>query len=123
MKIKKDDLHIVCETTDDTWHIVEPLKDRADSAKVEGVLSACEFMRHKGTVTGELAADQKKYGLDKPQAEVTVADKQNTWTLLIGKAFEAIDEKSATGQDLYVKVKGSETIYCVDADILKDITQ
>ena len=121
MEIKKDGLHIVCEKTDDTWHIVEPLKDRADLAKVEGVLSACEFMRHKGTVTGELADDQKKYGLDKPQAEVTVADKKDTWTLLIGKAFESIDEKSASGRDIYVKIKGSDTVYRVDADILKDI--
>lgn len=122
MEIKKGDLHIVCEKTDDTWHIVEPFKDRADSAKVEGVLSACEFMRYKGTVPGKIAAaDQKKYGLDKPQAEVTVADKKDTWTLLIGKAFESIDEKSSSGQDLYVQVKGSDTVYCVDADILKDI--
>jgi len=122
MEFTKGDVHIACEKTDDTWYIVEPLKDRADQAKVEGVLSACEFMRYKGPVRPKDGPpDPAKYGLDKPQAEVTVADKENTYTLLIGKAFEEIGKESSGGKDLYVKLKDDDTIYCVSDDILKDI--
>ncbi|NQT20043.1 MAG: DUF4340 domain-containing protein, partial [Planctomycetes bacterium] len=122
MEITVGDRRIVCEKTDDTWHVVEPLKDRADSARIEGVISACEFMRYKGKVEKDRAADnQAAYGLDNPRAEVTVADKDHTWTLLIGKAFEAIDDKSSSGEDVYVKIKDAESIYRVEAEILQDI--
>jgi|GEM_PF-5096883 len=123
MEFTKGDLHIACEKVDDTWRIVEPLADHADQAKVEGVLSACEFMRHKGSVKPKNGpVDPAKYGLDEPQAQVTVADKKNTWTLLIGKAVEEIGKQSPGGKNLYVKLKGQDTIYCVGDDILKDIT-
>jgi len=122
MKLTKGDFELVCEKTDDTWRIVEPLADRADAAKVEGVLSACEFMRYKGPIRPKNGPpDPTKYGLDKPQAEITVADAKHTWTLLIGKAYDEIGEDSPGGKALYVKLKGDDTIYCVGDDILKDI--
>jgi len=126
LEIKKGDLHIACEKKDDTWMLTEPLKDRADRTKVEAVLSACEFMRFKGVVKPRNGTvDLAEYGLDKPQAEVTVADRKGSHTLLIGKAFTGIDSSgtAAFGKDLYVKLKDEPTIYCVSDDILDDIDQ
>ena len=123
MELTRGTLHVVCEKKDDTWFLTTPMKDRADKDKVESVLSACEFLRHKGTVSiAGGKADPAKYGLDKPQSEVTFTDPAGSKTLIIGGAFEAVDEMASSGsKNLYVQVKGSDTIYCVGDDILKDV--
>ena len=127
LEIKKGDIHIACEKKDDIWRLTAPLADRADKAKVEAVLSACEFMQFKGTVkTGEGGINLADYGLDKPQAEVTAAGRKGKpQTLLIGKAVKGIDSSgtSTSDNDLYVKFRDDATVYRVGADILDDIDQ
>jgi len=123
MELKKGDVHVVAEKKNDTWYLTTPLNDRADKDKVEGVLSACEFLRYKGIVKPESGTvDLAKYGLDKPQAEVLVADAKGSHTLLVGGSFEGIDKSSASGSKvLYVQVKGKPEVYAVGDDIVKDI--
>ena len=123
MDLKKGDLHVVAEKKNDTWYLTTPLNDRADKDKVEGVLSACEFLRYKGIVKPESGkVDLAKYGLDKPQAELAVADPKGSHTLLIGGSYEGIDKSGTSASKvLYVQVKGSPEVYAVPDDIIKDI--
>jgi len=122
MELKKGDLHVAAEKKNDTWYLTTPLNDRADKDKVEGVLSACEFLRHKGIVKPESGTvDLAKYGLDKPQAEILVADSSGSHTLLVGGSFDGIDKTSSSAKVLYVQVKGKPEVYAVADDIIKDI--
>ena len=124
LEVTKGDFHVVFEKKNDTWHITQPLADRADTTKVENILSAIEFLQHRGIVdTKGQAVDPANYGLDKPQAQIAFVGERAADTLLIGKTYEGLGKDSASGKSLYVQPQGDKTIYCVSDDILKDIDQ
>ena len=56
---------------DDEWKVVEPSRGPAKELKVSGVLLALKALRWKEIVS-EKGEDAARYGLDKPELEVTL---------------------------------------------------
>lgn len=74
---------------EDRWKLVSPVEADADSAKVERLIDELVITRASGFVE-EAAEDYAKYGLDKPEVEVTLsgAKEEAETTLLIGEITE-----------------------------------
>jgi hypothetical protein len=98
---------------DDDWRVLEPTKGPVKEFKVTGLLLALRALRWKEVVSAD-GADAGRFGLDKPEMEVTVlkADGGELAGLVVGRA----DDKVA-----YVRSKSSPSIYAVDAKSLEDI--
>jgi hypothetical protein len=98
---------------DDDWRVLEPTKGPVKEFKVTSLLLALRALRWKEVVSAD-GADAGRFGLDKPEMEVTVlkADGGELAGLVVGRA----DDKVA-----YVRSKSSPSIYAVDAKSLEDI--
>ena len=67
------------------WKIAKPVQARADFGSVEGLIGRLQSAQMKSIVAGDPApADLKKYGLDKPEATVTLSLGSARATLLVG---------------------------------------
>lgn len=129
--IKKIELNnesgkIVFEKSGDNyWHIVEPLKLRADNSEVNSILSEFEFMEKVGSFKkeGDKPFDLKDYGLDSPKTSITMytdipakSDKihvkgpKDKYTVFVG-------QKLAAGDNVYVKLDTSDDVIVVQGSL------
>jgi len=97
----------------DDWQVLEPTKAPAKEFKVTSLLLALRALKWKDIASPD-GADPARYGLDKPEIEVTVlkADGSEVAKLTVGRT----DDKVA-----YVRSKLSPAIYAVEAKTLDDI--
>ena len=97
----------------DDWQVLEPTKAPAKEFKVTSLLLALRALKWKDIASPD-GADPARYGLDKPEIEVTVlkADGSEVANLTVGRT----DDKVA-----YVRSKLSPAIYAVEAKTLDDI--
>jgi len=97
----------------DDWQVLEPAKAPAKEFKVTSLLLALRALKWKDIASPD-GADPARYGLDKPEIEVTVlkADGSEVANLTVGRT----DDKVA-----YVRSKLSPAIYAVEAKTLDDI--
>jgi hypothetical protein len=71
------------------WNMTRPLEVRADYASVEGLIGRLQMTAMKSSVTENAsAADLKKYGLDKPAAELNLVLGSAKATLVLGAKTE-----------------------------------
>jgi hypothetical protein len=93
------------------WRLTAPVEARGDFGAIEGLLSRLQSAQMRSVVE-ENAADLKKYGLDPPQAEVTVAAGSARASLAFG----------ARGADdlLQVRDAAKAQVLAVPADLLAD---
>jgi Domain of unknown function (DUF4340) len=98
---------------DDDWRVLEPSKGAAKDIKVTGLLLTLRALKWKEIASAD-GADAARFGLDKPEAEITVlkADGKEMAGLAIGRT-----EPKAT----YVRSKSSPAIFAVDPALLEDI--
>jgi hypothetical protein len=72
----------------DVWRLTEPVDAKADFSGVDGLVGQLASAEMKEIVTADAAPlsadDLKKYGLDKPQATVTLGQGSTRATLAIG---------------------------------------
>jgi hypothetical protein len=67
------------------WKIAKPVQARADFGSIEGLIGRIQSAQMKSIVAGDpTPADLKKYGLDKPDATVTLSLGSARATLLVG---------------------------------------
>ncbi len=93
----------------ENWRIVSPLKLRADSMAVSGLLNA--FTDLPGDeVVAEKPASFEDYGLDPPEqvVEVSLGDGKEDLVLRVGR-------ETPTGDGHYVQASGSPKIYKIPA--------
>jgi len=97
----------------DDWQVLEPTKAPAKEFKVTSLLLALRALKWKEIASPD-GADPARYGLDKPEIEVTVlkADGSEVANLTVGRT----DDKVA-----YVRSKLPPAIYAVEAKTLDDI--
>jgi len=114
LELERGGQRIVCAKSEDGWQIVEPLVDRADEMRVRGLLSAVEFMRYRAVVRP--GVEPAQFGLDSPETKLTVSDGTRSHTIYFGNTLD-----TAGSSNLYVSVRGDDNIYCIDAEILKDM--
>ena len=107
---------------EDNWRITTPMTLRADEGKVITLLFALEWMLKKDTIRPEQGQtlDLKRYGLDNPKTEATIAIHDRQWTLHVGN-------KTEIGNNVYVRrtdedavhVVGSGVIACLDKSVIE----
>src|SRR5581483_7235133 len=112
-RVTGGDKQLVVEKTGETeWRQVEPSRGATKDGRVANVLLALKALKWKDIASK--GGDEAKYGLDKPELEVSVfkADGSEVGTLLVGKTDGAVT---------YVKVKAEPGIYAVSSKDLDDL--
>ena len=99
------------------WRLTAPLTSRADFAQVDGVIRAVDQAQMQAIVAGETAAptdaELRKFGLDRPQAVVTVGAGSTRASLAIG------GKKDDTG--LYARDLSRPLVFTVPSTLLDDV--
>lgn len=96
------------------WKITKPLQTRADFGSVEGLVGRLQTVQMKSIVTSEpTPADLKKYGLDKPDATVTLNAGSARATLLVGS--------TAADNTVYARDASKPDVVTVESALLDDL--
>lgn len=122
IELNNENGKIVLEKAEnDFWHIVEPLRLRADNSEVNSILSEFEFMNKIGSFKedGDKPFDLKDYGLDAPKTSITmytdvppkrdkiqITGPKDKYTVLVG-------QKLAAGDNVYIKLDTSDEVLVV----------
>jgi hypothetical protein len=112
-RLSGGDKPLVVEKTGETeWKQEEPVKGSTRAGKVASLLVALRGLRWKEIASK--GGDDAKFGLDKPELEVTVwkADGTELATLLVGRTDGAVT---------YVKLKSQPGIYAMSSKDLEDV--
>ena len=112
-RVTGGDKPLVVEKSGETdWKQVEPTRGATKDGRVANVLLALKALKWKEIASK--GGDDAKYGLDKPELELSVfkADGSEVGTLLVGKSDGAVT---------YVKVKAEPGIYAVSSKDLEDL--
>ncbi len=98
---------------EDDWRVLEPAKGATKDFKVTGLLLALRALRWKDIAAPD-ASQAAKFGLDKPEVEVTVlkGDGSEMAKLAIGRTEDKV---------AYVQSKSSPAVYIVDTKTLDEI--
>lgn len=112
-RVSGGDKPLVVEKTGETeWKQEEPVKGSTRAGKVASLLVALRGLRWKEIASK--GGDDARFGLDKPELEVTVwkADGTELATLLVGRTDGAVT---------YVKLKAQPGIYAMSSKDLEDV--
>ena len=110
---------INCEKRDDTWHVIHPIKAKADAEEIESILSELRSLKVSSFEADGADADVltqlEKFGLDDPRIQVKLTDGDNTYTLGIGAS---VASETGTQERVYVKAfVYQDAIFTVSEDI------
>jgi uncharacterized protein DUF4340 len=112
-RVTGGDKPLVVEKSGETeWKQVEPARGATKDGRVANVLLALKALKWKEIASK--GGDDAKFGLDKPELEVTVwkGDGSELGTLLVGRADGAVT---------YVKLKAEPGIFAVSSKDLEDL--
>ncbi len=112
-RVTGGDKPLVVEKTGETeWKQVEPARGATKDGRVANVLLALKALKWKEIASK--GGDDAKFGLDKPELEVTVfkGDGSELGTLLVGRSDGAVT---------YVKLKAEPGIFAVSSKDLEDL--
>ena len=112
-RVAGGDKPLVVEKTGETeWKQVEPTRGATKDGRVANVLLALKALKWKEIASK--GGDEAKFGLDKPELEVTVfkGDGSELGTLLVGRSEGAVT---------YVKLKAEPGIFAVSSKDLEDL--
>jgi hypothetical protein len=112
-RVSGGDKPLIVEKSGETdWKQVEPARGATKDGRVANVLLALKSLKWKEIASK--GGDDAKFGLDKPELEVSVfkADGAEVGTLLVGKTDGAVT---------YVKVKAEPGIFAVSSKDLEDL--
>jgi len=112
-RVSGGDKPLIVEKSGETdWKQVEPARGATKDGRVANVLLALKSLKWKEIASK--GGDDAKFGLDKPEFEVSVfkADGAEVGTLLVGKTDGAVT---------YVKVKAEPGIFAVSSKDLEDL--
>ena len=110
---------INCEKQDGTWHVIHPIKAKADTGEIENLLSELRSLKVSsfeadGADANVLTALEKS-NLDDPRIQMELTDGDNTYTLGIGAS---VGSETGTQKRVYVKASVyQDAIYTVSEDI------
>jgi len=112
VELKHDEVSVKCIRKGYDWHIVSPVKEKANNSEVNDIL----YKVHQLKVLRFLPKPQKlsQYGLDKPRVylKMTMRDGETNYELILGK------EKDG---EIYAKASASEYPFMVDKDVLEKL--
>src|SRR4249919_3949836 len=118
MVIQNGDQKIEIRRRDNKWHLETPIKDQADSALVETLLSDLENWPKEGTIPAkEIDADKSKlaeYGLHNPKLKLKLLGQDRPPEILFGK-------DAAMEGRMYVRFQNSKETFLTGQSVKKDI--
>lgn len=110
--------YLECHRSSKEWELTQPVSARADSAKIDKILSALERLPKGLPITAAERSARgltlKDYGLDKPQAIVVLRDKTHRWLLRVGGTSPL---KSAT----YVRLDAEDEVWTTSTNLLEQL--
>jgi hypothetical protein len=116
--IQNGDQRIEIRRRDNKWRLETPIKDQADSALVETLLSDLENWQKEGTISGkEIDSDKGKlaeYGLNNPKLKLKLLGHDKPPEILFGK-------DAAMESRMYVRFQNSKETFLAGQSVKKDI--
>jgi hypothetical protein len=116
--IQNGDQKIEIRRRDNKWRLETPIKDQADGASVETLLSDLENWQKEGTITSkEIDADKSKlaeYGLNNPKLKLKLLGRDRPPEILFGK-------DAAMEGRMYVRFQNSKETFLAGQSVKKDI--
>ena len=116
--IQNGDQKIELRHRDNKWRLETPIKDQADSALVESLLSDLENWKKDGTIPAkEVDADKSKlaeYGLNNPKLKLKLLGRDRPPEILFGK-------DAAIEGRMYVRFQNSKETFLAGQSVKKDI--
>src|SRR6478609_4933247 len=116
--IQNGDQKIEIRRRDNKWRLETPIKDQADGALVETLLSDLENWPKEGTITAkEIDADKSKlaeYGLHNPKLKLKLLGQDRPPEILFGK-------DAAMESRMYVRFQNSKETFLTGQSVKKDI--
>jgi hypothetical protein len=111
-------LEIRADRTNQMWLLTKPIVYPAQPAAVEALLDALQKLTPATRLgAGELRERpdaEKEFGFDSPQISLVIEAGEQRWQLLVGN-------KTAPGDQVFLRVVGVEGVFVTDADWLKFI--
>jgi len=116
--IQNGDEKIQILRRDNKWRLETPIKDQADSAVVENLLSDLESWQKEGTIPAkDIEADKSKlyeYGLNRPKLKLKLIGSDKPPEILFGK-------DAALEGRMYVRLENSKETLLAKQSVKKDI--
>jgi hypothetical protein len=116
--IQNGDQTIEIRRRDNKWRLETPIKDQADGALVETLLSDLENWQKEGTIPAkEIGADKSKlaeYGLNNPKLKLKLLGHTRPPEILFGK-------DAAMEGRMYVRFQNSKETFVAGQSVKKDI--
>jgi Domain of unknown function (DUF4340) len=116
--IQNGDQKIEIRRRDDKWRLETPIKDQADGALIESLLSDLENWQKEGTIpVKEIDADKSKiaeYGLNNPKLKLKLLGHDRPPEILFGK-------DAAMEGRMYVRFQNSKETFLAGQSVKKDI--
>ncbi|MEZ5317756.1 MAG: DUF4340 domain-containing protein [Vicinamibacterales bacterium] len=100
--------------TDTGWRLTAPVQARADDSAVDSLMGRFAQLQMKSVVAEDGTADLKTYGLDTPEATVTVGAGSARAELALGKTLE-------DGTTVYARDLSRPQVFTVEASIVEDV--
>src|SRR6266516_2915202 len=116
--IRNGDQQIEIRRRENKWRLETPIKDQADGALVENLLSDLESWQKEGTIPAkDIEADKSKlteYGLDNPKLKLKLVGQGRSPEIWFGK-------DAALEGRMYVRLQNSKQTFLAKQSIRKDI--
>ena len=116
--LKNGDQQIEIRRRENKWRLETPIKDQADGALVENLLSDLESWQKEGTIPAkDIEADKSKlteYGLDNPKLKLKLLGQGRSPEIWFGK-------DAALEGRMYVRLQNSKQTFLAKQSIRKDI--
>ena len=116
--IQNGDQKIEIRRSDNKWRLETPIKDQADGALVETLLSDLENWQKEGTIPAkEIDSDKSKlaeYGLNNPKLKLKLLGQDRPPEILFGK-------DAAMEGRMYVRFQNSKETFLAGQSVKKDI--
>src|SRR2546430_7589378 len=116
--IKNGDQQIEIRQRENKWRLETPIKDQADGALVENLLSDLETWQKEGTIPAKaIEADKSKlteYGLNNPKLKLKLLGRDRPPEILFGK-------DAAMEGRMYVRFQNSKEALLATQSVKKDI--
>jgi Domain of unknown function (DUF4340) len=116
--IQNGDEKVEIRRRDNKWRLETPIKDQADGALVENLLSDLETWQKEGTIPAkDIEADKSKlneYGLNRPKLKLKLLGSERPPEILFGR-------DAALEGRMYVRFENSKETFLARQSVKKDI--
>jgi len=116
--IKNGDQQIEIRRRENKWRLETPIKDQADGALVENLLSDLETWQKEGTIPAKVIEADKseltEYGLNNPKLKLKLLGQGRPPEILFGK-------DAALEGRMYVRLQNSKEAFLAKQSVRKDI--